>query len=453
MTDEQRPDDRKPIERLHLWEFQALRDGAVIAAVVGLLWLGYLLSIVTVPLLVALGLAYLVEPLIAWITRAVPRLSRTVVVAGLMVVMGLIFALGLLLTVPALVKEATQLVKNRDRYVAQMRSFASAHEVPDWLRSGLGTLTDLLPQKPPLAVDPEPEGVSSVEVKTTTVPTVVLDETRVRALIREELANQPRPDQPGGMPSGFLQGVAGASLRVLGYLGAIAGGLVQVGIFAVTCGFCFFVFATSFPAVVSFGRGLVPASGQQRWFDLIAKMDRALSGFVRGRLTICVCLGVMYAVGWVLCGVPHGMLLGLAVGLCSLVPYLSVIGLPLAWVLLAVSLAGVPVGDRAGFYFAPDAQGMAAILWWKVLLMPAIVNGVAQAIEDWVLNPLIQGKATNLHPVVILLAAIAGGSLLGLYGMILAVPIAACLKIVIQEVIMPKVRDWLAGRAKDPLPG
>ena len=49
--------------------------------------------------------------------------------------------------------------------------------------------------------------------------------------------------------------------------------------------------------------------------------------------------------------------------------------------------------------------------------------------------------------------AIAGGSLLGLYGMILAVPIAACLKIVIQEVVMPKVRDWLAGRAKDPLPG
>lgn len=487
MTDAQPPDDRKPIERRHLWEFQAVRDALLISMVVGLVWLGYLLSIVTVPLLVALGLAYLVEPLIAWITRTFPRISRSVAVALLMVVISLSVIIALLLTLPVLAKQANQLVKNSDRYVAQARAFATDRDLPEWLRGGLGTLADLLPGKPPEVPqsgsgDPEkdqekkageaeqPDGTSRAPRSETpagnaakpeisvperapaaAAPTGPLDEARVRALIREELArDQQRGEAP---PSGLLQGVAGAGLRVLGYLAVLAGGLIQVAIFALTCGFCFFVFATSFPGVIESGRELVPAAGRERWIDLIGKMDRALSGFIRGRLTVSACLAVMYAVGWTLCGVPHGVLLGLAVGLCSLVPYLAAVGLPLAWVLLAVSLAGAPAGERTGFYFAEGGQGTASIIWWKVLLFPLIVNVVAQAIEDYVLNPLIQGKATNLHPVTILLAAIAGGSLAGLYGMILAVPVAACLKILLQEVLMPKVRDWLAGRTEDPLPG
>lgn len=495
MSDPQRSEDRKPIERMHLWEFQALRDALMIAAVVGLVWLGYLLSIVTVPLLVALGLAYLVEPLIAWTTRTFPRLSRSVVVATLMVVMALALTVALLLTLPVLAREANQLVKNSDRYFAQARAFATDRDLPEWLRGGLGTLTDLLPGStvderadeggreedgerqrkpedpvpaqeggpargdggtapkdaaPPAPAQPAKEPAPASPPAGASAPVAALDEARVRALVREELALRQRDDGPG---TGVLQGVAGAGLRVLGYLAALAGGILQVAIFALTCGFCFFVFATSFPRVVQHGRELVPANGRERWFDLIGKMDRALSGFIRGRLTISACLGVMYAVGWMMCGVPHGVLLGLAVGLCSLVPYLAAVGLPLAWVLLAVSLAGTPPGERTGFYFAEGGQGAAAIIWWKVLLFPLIVNVVAQLVEDYVLNPAIQGKATNLHPVTILLAAIAGGALAGLYGMILAVPVAACLKILLQEVLMPKVRDWLAGRTEDPLPG
>ena len=77
------------------------------------------------------------------------------------------------------------------------------------------------------------------------------------------------------------------------------------------------------------------------------------------------------------------------------------------------------------------------------MIIPAIVNTVAQCLEDYVLNPIIQGKATALHPVAIMAAIIAGGSLAGLYGMLLAVPIVACLRILGEEVFIPRLREWL----------
>lgn len=128
-------------------------------------------------------------------------------------------------------------------------------------------------------------------------------------------------------------------------------------------------------------------------------------------------------------------------GIASLVPYSAVVGLPIAWALLAVYAIGA---DDAGFYAEMGANGSPNPIWWKVLLMPAIVNVVAQALEDYVLTPLIQGDVTDLHPVVIMLAIIAGGSLAGLYGMILAVPFVACLKVMFTEVIGPRLRRWAA---------
>ena len=68
------------------------------------------------------------------------------------------------------------------------------------------------------------------------------------------------------------------------------------------------------------------------------------------------------------------------------------------------------------------------------------------------LTPLIAGKATNLDPVTIFVAVLAGGSVLGAYGMLLAIPIAACVKILIQESVLPNVRKWARGEADDPLP-
>jgi len=80
------------------------------------------------------------------------------------------------------------------------------------------------------------------------------------------------------------------------------------------------------------------------------------------------------------------------------------------------------------------------------------VYGIVQFLEGYVLIPLIAGKATDLDPVSIFVAVLAGAAIAGVYGMLLSIPVAACLKIYLREVVMPHLRDWSSGRADDPLP-
>ncbi len=89
---------------------------------------------------------------------------------------------------------------------------------------------------------------------------------------------------------------------------------------------------------------------------------------------------------------------------------------------------------------------------WLIIVGPGLVYGIVQTIEGYALVPLIAGKATNLDPVTILVAVLAGGSIMGIYGMLLAIPIVACLKILCTDVLLPKVRAWTSGEAADPLP-
>ena len=90
--------------------------------------------------------------------------------------------------------------------------------------------------------------------------------------------------------------------------------------------------------------------------------------------------------------------------------------------------------------------------WWQIVLWPSVVWCIVATLEAWILTPWLGSRATKLDPVTIFVAVLAGGSVLGVYGMLLAIPVAACLKIAIREVLMPRVRDWLEGRVDDPLP-
>ena len=90
--------------------------------------------------------------------------------------------------------------------------------------------------------------------------------------------------------------------------------------------------------------------------------------------------------------------------------------------------------------------------WFWILIGPTLVYGIVQFLEGYVLIPLIAGKATDLDPVSIFVAVLAGAAIAGVYGMLLSIPVAACLKIYLREVVMPHLRDWSSGRADDPLP-
>src|SRR5690606_12292527 len=147
-------------------------------------------------------------------------------------------------------------------------------------------------------------------------------------------------------------------------------------------------------------------------------------------------LGLFHAIGWLIVGVPAAVFLGLVAGVLSLVPYVIGITLPVAIGLL---------------WFDQQGAEQPLSIWW-IVLGPTIVYLVAQFLEGYVLQPLIHGKSTNLDAATIVAAVIASASIAGIYGALLAIPVTACLKIIITDVVWPRVQDWLEGRAEDPLP-
>jgi len=101
--------------------------------------------------------------------------------------------------------------------------------------------------------------------------------------------------------------------------------------------------------------------------------------------------------------------------------------------------------------YLDPAGGFRGTMWW-IIGAPIVVYQLGQMLDDYFLTPKIQGKSTDLDTPTVLFASIAGGILGGFYGLLIAIPVAACLKILIREILWPKVNDWLEGRAKDPLP-
>ncbi|TKT81384.1 AI-2E family transporter [Aquamicrobium sp. LC103] len=137
----------------------------------------------------------------------------------------------------------------------------------------------------------------------------------------------------------------------------------------------------------------------------IAKdVDVAVAGFVRGQGTLCLILGVMYAVGLTLVGLNFGLLIGLFAGLISFIPYVgSLVGL-----VLSVGVAIVQ--------FWPE---------WHWVVAVAVVFFGGQFIEGNILQPNLVGKSVGLHPVWLMFALFAFGSLFGFVGLLVAVPAAA----------------------------
>jgi predicted PurR-regulated permease PerM len=87
-----------------------------------------------------------------------------------------------------------------------------------------------------------------------------------------------------------------------------------------------------------------------------------------------------------------------------------------------------------------------------MLFAPTLFYFVGQMLDDYIWTPMIQGKSTGLDTPVILFASIAGGALFGVFGLLIAIPLAACAKILIQEIFWPRFKDWAEGRSADPLP-
>ena len=414
-------------DRKHLWEIQSVRDVLLIAGSLSLLWLGYALSSITIPLLMALLLAYLVEPLVEGLGRR--GVSRSRAAAWFVGLFGVLVVGLLALVLPLIVGQTLRLVEDVESGDMQRRVLRVESILPEKAAPPLQRLALLLPGE--AVIDTDSDLMSSDSQIEPTSANAESLETQIQRIVRQQLATQA---EDSALEQEGLRAAGAALTSAWSVLVAI----VDAGFLLFLIPFYFYFLVLWYPEVVRFGAQLVPRDNRDATFALLQEMDDVVSGFVRGRLLVSFIMGLMFSVGWWLVGVPYAFVLGMATGALSTVLFVGGLGAPIAVGLAVLARLEAPELERAA--------------WWMPVVLPSAVFALVSAIEGWVLLPLIAGRATRLDPVTIVVAVLAGGALLGVYGMLLAIPLAACLKILLIRIVLPRLRAWTRGDAADPLP-
>lgn len=150
---------------------------------------------------------------------------------------------------------------------------------------------------------------------------------------------------------------------------------------------------------------MVPPSKRNIVRTVLNDVATNMNAYFRGQSLIAFLVGIMFAIGFSIIGLPLAIPLGLFIGVLNLVPYLQTIGILPTTVLALLQ----------DHYTGED--------FWNIMLQALIVFVVVQGIQDWVLTPKIMGKATGMNPAAILLSLSVWGSLLGFVGFIIALPL------------------------------
>jgi len=144
---------------------------------------------------------------------------------------------------------------------------------------------------------------------------------------------------------------------------------------------------------------------------LAHEIDGALAGFIRGQGAVCLTLGIFYALALTLVGLNFGFLIGVVVGLISFIPF---------------------VGSIIGFVLS---VGVALVQFWPEWIWILVVAGifaVGQFLEGNILQPRLVGSSIGVHPVWLMFALFAFGSLFGFVGVLLAVPVTAAIGVLVR---------------------
>lgn len=206
------------------------------------------------------------------------------------------------------------------------------------------------------------------------------------------------------------QGAGGIAASVLGYVSrsgfALVAWLANIALLPVLT----FFFLRDWDLIVGRVGALVPRDHYDTVRRLALEANEVLGGFLRGQLLVMLVLGILYALGLWLVGLKLGILIGLVAGLLTFVPYLG----PASIILFGGIAALVQFGD------------------WQHLAGVGIVFSVGQVVESFLLTPMLVGDRIGLHPMAVIFAVMAGGTLFGFLGMLLALPVAAVANVLLR---------------------
>ncbi len=361
---------------------------------------------IVLPFIFGVLLAYLLAPTVA---RLQPRVGRVLaVIACYVAILGVLGGFfGFLL--PAVAKDFAKLRDSAPQALERVEN-EYLPRVQTWIDTQFGDFLSEEPEPAPaveglpneLVVRPLGDGSFAVD----------LEQVQLAAKQREDgtwvlgPAVQPDEDQPE---------IGGALRRFVAAQGTKLGSAIGPAISALVAGIADFLanFLITFMIaafilvdlrrVNTFVRSLVPLEFRGDFEELWSSMDRGLGGVIRGQLLICLVNGVLTFVGLVVFGVKYSFLLALMAGAFSLIPIFGTIISSIPIVVIAAASSG------EGLSFGP-ALGMLA---W--------IAGI-HLLEANVLNPKIIGDSAHIHPVIVIFALLAGESMFGLVGALLAIP-------------------------------
>ncbi len=158
---------------------------------------------------------------------------------------------------------------------------------------------------------------------------------------------------------------------------------------------------------------LLPLAHRDAILEKAGKVDAILGAFIRGQLLVCAILAVLYSAGLLLVGINLAVLIGVSAGILFIVPYLGTI-----------------LGIVAATIMALLEYGFA----WQVLGAWGVF-AVVQFLEGYFITPKIVGHQLGLSPVVVIFSLLVGANLLGIIGMLIAVPVAAVINVFLQDAL------------------
>ena len=235
--------------------------------------------------------------------------------------------------------------------------------------------------------------------------------------------------------SGSLDTLRQHSGDIVKGVGNVSGGVANIGVSAFGAVALFFsvLFLTLFglidePRARGWIEGLLYREDRERYLRVADRIIQTTSRYMLGNLAISLICGTVYGITAVVLGLPYPLALAVIAGILDLVPTVgaTIAGVVISIVALSVSL--------------------------EALIAFAIVIVVYQQIENYILQPTIIGKAAQVSAFTVLASVLAFGALFGLIGAIIAVPLAAGLQIVAEELTAPRRARIAAAEAQQPQP-
>lgn len=472
----------------HLWQIKAFRDLAWILLFVGILVFGYYLRSVFLPVLLSLALAYLFNPLINLAEQRF-RMSRPFTISILFLLLTL-FILGFMaFFVPLVIEQTITLISRIPTYTQEIpyldETVVLPEETVEVLTPPVGTTSGdsaagIIPGATPIlsataAVSPDAiPGTTRPDSATTTVQPAtgfaatsigsswlnlrdrliqVLAQYEIDFIDYEQQLVQRARENVGAILQfiyrsliSLFQGT-GNALGTFGSLfGDVFGTLTYYAVQLVLMPIYFFVFAWHFDPMIRSLIVYIPKSQRERVIHLAKRMDTAIGNFFRDRIVIAFILGLFFTFGWWMAGVPYCFLLGMITGVLNIVPFASAIGWPIAVLLMYLEVQSTGSPYLSETVAVNGAEGGTWFdffwFWMTVAGWPTLVFVIGQFLEGWVLVPWFMSQSSDLSVVEVIIVVMVGGAVGGLYGLLLAIPIASCIKILFTDVILLELESW-----------